>query len=621
MKFSNANSGDKQRLISRHLAVAITGFALLVLVGIGVAQPASSLIGGDVAPAGAYRHQVSIVSQGFYNCSGSIIGDSWILTAAHCNDADQVTYGSSYRSGQRSVDVLRVVRHPDYDPNLLANDIALVEIDGVFPSDLPRLPIAEGAAQVAATRDGAPVTVLGWGTILDNGGSASESDLLLTGALTVIDNARCSAQGGVEVLPSVLCASSERTHVCNGDSGGGLIATIDGRDHLVGITSDSGSLDTCIGIARFTQPALYSAWVQQVTSQEATTTTTTSVVTTTSSAVSVLPRPGGPPVAVSGVAAEFYGFGVVVSWVDNSDDETGFAVERWDGGRQEFLWVESVEPGATSWWDSAPLEGLNYYRVVAFNEHGSTLSPHVRVDAGGSSPTTTTTSVVTTTSSAVSVLPRPGGPPVAVSGVAAEFYGFGVVVSWVDNSDDETGFAVERWDGGRQEFLWVESVEPGATSWWDSAPLEGLNYYRVVAFNEHGSTLSPHVRVDAGGSSPTTTTTSVVTTTSSAVSVLPRPGGPPVAVSGVAAEFYGFGVVVSWVDNSDDETGFAVERWDGGRQEFLWVESVEPGATSWWDSAPLEGLNYYRVVAFNEHGSTLSPHVRVDVRHTGGFWY
>lgn len=46
--------------------------------------PSARIVGGTVAENGAWPWQVSLQMRGYHVCGGSIIGPSWILSAAHC---------------------------------------------------------------------------------------------------------------------------------------------------------------------------------------------------------------------------------------------------------------------------------------------------------------------------------------------------------------------------------------------------------------------------------------------------------------------------------------------------------------------------------------------------------
>lgn len=42
------------------------------------------IVGGDFAAENQFPHQIAITQSGYLRCGGSIIHESWVLTAAHC---------------------------------------------------------------------------------------------------------------------------------------------------------------------------------------------------------------------------------------------------------------------------------------------------------------------------------------------------------------------------------------------------------------------------------------------------------------------------------------------------------------------------------------------------------
>ena len=93
----------------------------------------------------------------------------------------------------------------------------------------------------------------------------------------------------------------------------------------------------------------------------------------------------------------------------------------------------------------------------------------------------------------------------------------------------------------------------------------------------------------------------------------------PAAPSAGAASFGPTGAVVTWVDNSSDETGFSVERCLGVTcSAFGQIATVGASVTSFTDLFYTSGTILYRVRAFNSAGySTYSNSAELIVISTG----
>lgn len=98
------------------------------------------IVGGQVAPQGAYPWQVSLVvswianpAQGHF-CGGSIIDSAWILTAAHCvvgnepSDINVLAGTNVLSDGARRINVARISYHSRYNDRTKDNDIALLQL-------------------------------------------------------------------------------------------------------------------------------------------------------------------------------------------------------------------------------------------------------------------------------------------------------------------------------------------------------------------------------------------------------------------------------------------------------------------------------------------------------------
>lgn len=143
-------------------------------------------------------------------------------------------------------------------------------------------------------------------------------------------------------------------------------------------------------------------------------------------------------------------------------------VERSDDDGVSFGSIGTVGADITSFTDSGLTPGKTYlYRIRSTNVGGESASSNVA---------TATTS---------------GNPPTAPTGVTVEAPAEGgegrLIVRWVDNSGDETGFRIER-KSGSEEFIVVGTVGAGATTFEDTGLSGDTTYtYRVVATNGGGA--------------------------------------------------------------------------------------------------------------------------------------
>ncbi|MDM8564603.1 cadherin-like domain-containing protein [Candidatus Halobeggiatoa sp. HSG11] len=143
-----------------------------------------------------------------------------------------------------------------------------------------------------------------------------------------------------------------------------------------------------------------------------------------------------------------------LSWTDNSNDETGFKVER-DG-----VVIQTTEANATSYNDIDLTCDTTYnYSVKATNATG---------DSTDNSASTTTMACAT------SPIPPTDFNATAISQTQ-------INLSWTDNSNDETGFKIER-DG-----VVIQTTEANITSYNDTGLTCGTTYnYSVKASNATG---------------------------------------------------------------------------------------------------------------------------------------
>lgn len=227
--------------------------AVLLLAAVASANPDRSgrIVNGDEATPHQFPYQVAVLSHsatGAGLCGGSVISATAVLTAAHCANAATVRFelicGAHNRLLQeanqqrRNVDRSGWTQHPSYNPNNLANDVAVIR----FPTQ--PLILNQFVQIIWLAHDdselfvGEPVHVSGFGRYSDSSNAAS--DVLRWTVKTIVTNNACRLRFPTLVQASTICAIGDdqiNNAVCNGDSGGPLAIRRDGRSVQVGVVS------------------------------------------------------------------------------------------------------------------------------------------------------------------------------------------------------------------------------------------------------------------------------------------------------------------------------------------------------------------------------------------------
>lgn len=256
--------------------------------------------------------------------------------------------------------------------------------------------------------------------------------------------------------------------------------------------------------------------------------------------------------APSGLAASDAGGMASLSWTDNSADESGFEILRATVSGGPYVQALTVSPGATSCVDRvAP--GDYYYVARSFN--GAAISFY------------SNQARVTVTP------PLPPNPPSELTAVTTRS---SIMLNWKDNSTNEAGFEVFRGSvpGGPYNSLAV--TLPNATSFKDDLTSPGAYYYVVCAFNAAGKSSFTN-EADASVASPS-------------------------APSNLKASVSASNVILTWNDNSGNESGFRIYHSTGGA--FSVIASAAPEAVTYTHYGASAGDHYYKVSAFNGVGES-----------------
>lgn len=213
------------------------------------------VVGGEDANIRDYPWQVAVD----YGCGGSIIADSWVLTAAHCvgSGVNYIYAGNSapYAFGGETYSVNQVIIHPNYGSGTSSShDFALVKINGEFNFDNPNIGkidlITPEEVLAGSQDDGLGTRITGWGTL--SSGGATSSTLQMVKATLISNAVACGSETDSNgnsgdyscssLDESMICAGDlidGGEDACQGDSGGPLVvrSVIDYRWLLIGVTS------------------------------------------------------------------------------------------------------------------------------------------------------------------------------------------------------------------------------------------------------------------------------------------------------------------------------------------------------------------------------------------------
>jgi secreted trypsin-like serine protease len=241
------------------LAVATCACLLVVAVAPagGSPQARSSIVGGAPANAAQWPYVVAIFRKGHMHCTGTVIGPTRVLTAAHCihgfNLANfQVITGRPELRNPSTGEVIPVASgrvHPDFEQTGL-HDIAVLNLPQ--PTSAPPIALASPELNAATTLPRSVLRVAGYGATKPLG--MRLSPFLKSTIELVRTDRRCLKAYTRDLFApeSMICALGPKrkkpgrfkihTSACAGDSGGPLVADTAGGPVAVGTVSFGGAL-------------------------------------------------------------------------------------------------------------------------------------------------------------------------------------------------------------------------------------------------------------------------------------------------------------------------------------------------------------------------------------------
>ncbi|XP_004378551.1 transmembrane protease serine 9 [Trichechus manatus latirostris] len=218
------------------------------------------IVGGFGAASGEVPWQVSLKEGSRHFCGATVVGDRWLLSAAHCFNHTKVEQvrahlGTASLMGVGGspvkVGLKRVVLHPLYHAGTLDFDVAVLELASPLLFNKYVQPVCLPLA-IQKFPVGRKCMISGWGNTRE--GNVTKPDILQKASVGIIDQKTCSILYNFSLTDRMICAGflEGRVDSCQGDSGGPLAC-----EETPGVFYLAGIVSWGLGCAQVKKPGVY----------------------------------------------------------------------------------------------------------------------------------------------------------------------------------------------------------------------------------------------------------------------------------------------------------------------------------------------------------------------------
>ncbi|MFT6036816.1 MAG: hypothetical protein ACI9XJ_002404, partial [Marivirga sp.] len=252
---------------------------------------------------------------------------------------------------------------------------------------------------------------------------------------------------------------------------------------------------------------------------------------------------------------------ISLHWLDNSDNESGFYIQR-AKNNLDFTTIKVLNSNDTLFQEKLPsIIDIYQYRVLAFNRIGPSFSNTVQ------------TSVLI-----LEQLTRPNQ-------LTATYQADSIaVIGWLDNADNESNYIFEADFDRNGAYDFVDTLTANIISYELKLSNTDTISVRVKAFNKYTSS-DYSSKIDFSLPS---------------ISFIERP------TALVVSYIDGDSIRLNWVDNSDTELQYRIQRKLSPALEYEDLVTLEGSSTSFSTRLPSLELEYnYRVYGINPYWESL----------------